>query len=153
VRLKRPIALSFLFLLLNAAAWAAPEWTYPLAANILEDKGGYLVLTNKSVLMDASFEPHDLVTLNLRATNRGYELRGEAAEALVDWNLPKAAELFAKVVATWPNDAKAPAALMAQANAQLEAGDAKGSRKTLERVVKDYPATPEGQSAKQRLKK
>lgn len=65
----------------------------------------------------------------------------------------KAAELFAKVVATWPNDAKAPAALMAQANAQLEAGDAKGSRKTLERVVKDYPATPEGQSAKQRLKK
>ena len=82
MRLKRPIALSFLFLLLNAAAWAAPEWTYPLAANILEDKGGYLVLTNKSVLMDASFEPHDLVTLNLRATNRGYELRGEAAEAL-----------------------------------------------------------------------
>ena len=82
MRFKRPIALSFLFLLLNAAAWAAPEWTYPLAANILEDKGGYLVLTNKSVLMDASFEPHDLVTLNLRATNRGYELRGEAAEAL-----------------------------------------------------------------------
>lgn len=65
----------------------------------------------------------------------------------------KAADLFAKVAATWPADAKAPAALMAQANAQLEAGDAKGSRKTLEQLAKDFPASPEGQTAKQRLKK
>ena len=85
MRFSRLIALSFLLLLLNAAAWAAPEWTYPLAANILEDKGGYLVLTNKSVLMDASFEPHDLVTLNLRATNRGNQFGPRSRRWTYDW--------------------------------------------------------------------
>jgi len=34
----------------------------------------------------------------------------------------KAAELFAKVSAAWPNDAKAPDALLGKANSQQEAG-------------------------------
>lgn len=63
------------------------------------------------------------------------------------------ADTFAKVVATWPADAKAPDALLGQANAQAEAGDAKGARKTLETLVAKYPASNAAQAAKQRLKK
>ncbi|MBI5921422.1 MAG: tol-pal system protein YbgF [Betaproteobacteria bacterium] len=65
----------------------------------------------------------------------------------------KAAELFAKVPATWPNDARAPDALLGQANSQQEAGDAKGARKTLEQLLEKYPASSAAQSAKQRIKK
>ncbi|MFA7282855.1 MAG: tol-pal system protein YbgF [Sterolibacterium sp.] len=65
----------------------------------------------------------------------------------------KAAELFGKVPATWPNDARAPDALLGQANSQQEAGDAKASRKTLEQLVEKYPASSAAQSAKPRFKK
>lgn len=65
----------------------------------------------------------------------------------------KAAEIFAKVTATWPNDAKAPDALLAQGNALSEAGDAKGAKKVLEALVAQYPGTPAAQTAKQRLKR
>lgn len=70
---------------------------------------------------------------------------------LKDFN--KAAEMFAKVAATWPNDAKAPDSLLAQGNALSEAGDSKGARKVLETLVAQYPATTAAQTAKQRLKK
>ena len=66
------------------AALAEVNWDYPLAANLVDGKGGYLVLTNRSCLLDSDFEPHDLVTLNLRATNRGYQLRSAAAAALTE---------------------------------------------------------------------
>jgi len=65
----------------------------------------------------------------------------------------KASEIFAKVAATWPNDPKAPDALLAQANALGEAGDAKASKKVLESLIAQYPGTPAAQTAKQRLKK
>ncbi|HZV55013.1 MAG TPA: tol-pal system protein YbgF [Rhodocyclaceae bacterium] len=65
----------------------------------------------------------------------------------------KAADTFAKVAATWPNDAKAPDALLAQGNALSEAGDAKGAKKVLEALIAQYPATPAAQTAKLRLKK
>lgn len=65
----------------------------------------------------------------------------------------KAAEMFAKVAATWPNDAKAPDALLAQGNALTEAGDGKGARKVLEALIAQYPGTTAAQTAKQRLKK
>lgn len=81
---RRLTALLLLLLLPLLGALAEPQWDYPLAANVVEGKGGYLVLTNKSALMDSDFEPHDLVTLDLRATNRGYQLRAAAAEALGD---------------------------------------------------------------------
>lgn len=65
----------------------------------------------------------------------------------------KAAETFGKVAVTWPNDAKAPDALLAQGNALAEAGDTKGSKKAFETLVAQYPASPAAQTAKARLKK
>jgi tol-pal system protein YbgF len=63
------------------------------------------------------------------------------------------AEAFAKVAATWPNDPKAPDALLGQANAQAEAGDVKGAKKTLAQLVSQYPTSTAARAAKQRLKK
>lgn len=65
----------------------------------------------------------------------------------------KAADYFGKVASTWPNDPKAPDALLGQANAQYEAGDGKGGRKMLELLVQKYPKSTAAQSAQQRLKK
>jgi tol-pal system protein YbgF len=65
----------------------------------------------------------------------------------------RAGEGFARVAATWPNDAKAPDALLAQASALTEAGDAKNARKVLETLVARYPAANAAQTAKLRLKK
>lgn len=67
-------------------------------------------------------------------------------------NYPQAAELFGTVATKWPDDAKAPDALLAQANAQVEAGDAKAARKTLETLVEKYPTATATPSAKARLK-
>lgn len=64
----------------------------------------------------------------------------------------KAAEVFAKVAATWPNDPKAADALLAQSNALGEGGDAKGARKILESLIALYPASSAAQVGKQRLK-
>lgn len=66
---------------------------------------------------------------------------------------PKAAELFSKFAVTWPNDARTPDALLNQANAQFDAGDAKGGRKTLETLVEKYPSSEAAQAAKPRIKK
>ena len=65
----------------------------------------------------------------------------------------RAAEIFGAVASGWPEDAKAPDALLNQANALAAAGDAKGSRKALELLVEKYPASTAAQGAKQRLKK
>jgi tol-pal system protein YbgF len=66
---------------------------------------------------------------------------------------PRAAELFGTVAAKWPDDPKAPDALLNQANAYAAAGDAKNSRKALELLVEKYPASQPAQGAKLRLKK
>lgn len=65
----------------------------------------------------------------------------------------KAADQYARVVASWPNDPKAPDAMLGQANAQFEAGDAKAANKTLEALVQQYPKSSAAQTAQQRLKK
>jgi len=65
----------------------------------------------------------------------------------------KAADQYAKVAAGWPNDPKAPDAMLGQANAQLDGGDAKGANKTLEVLVQQYPKSSAAQAAQQRLKK
>lgn len=64
----------------------------------------------------------------------------------------KAAETFGRVVASWPTDAKAPDALLAQANAQLEAKDEKGAIKALETLIEKYPTSPAVETARARLK-
>jgi len=66
---------------------------------------------------------------------------------------PKAAELFAKIPATWPADPRAPDALLGQANSLQEAGDGKGAKKVLEQLIEKYPASSAATAAKQRVKK
>ncbi len=65
----------------------------------------------------------------------------------------KAAEMFAKVQAGWPQDSKAPDAMLGQANSQQQSGDAKGARKTFESLIANYPGSSAAQVARQRLKK
>jgi tol-pal system protein YbgF len=65
----------------------------------------------------------------------------------------KAADQYARVVTSWPNDPKAPDAMLGQANAQYEMGDGKAGHKTLEALVQQYPKSSAAQTAQQRLKK
>lgn len=64
----------------------------------------------------------------------------------------RAAELFGTLATRWPEDAKAPDALLARANAQIEGGDAKGGRQTLETLIEKHPSSTAAASAKSRLK-
>lgn len=64
----------------------------------------------------------------------------------------KAAEVYGKVPATWPNDPKAPDALLARANAQVEAKDVKGAIQTLEFLNQKYPSSSAAETGRSRLK-
>lgn len=64
----------------------------------------------------------------------------------------KAAEVYGKVPAAWPNDPKAPDALLARANAQVEAKDVKGAIQTLEVLIQKYPSSAAAESGRSRLK-
>lgn len=68
-------------------------------------------------------------------------------------NHTKAAELFGKFAASWPEDERTPGALESRI-ASLEAlKDAKAVRATLELLVDKYPTTPAGKRALLRLRK
>ena len=56
-----------------------------------------------------------------------------------------------KLIATWPDDAKAPDAMTGIANAQEALGDRRSAQKTLEALLVKYPQSPAAASAKQRL--
>jgi TolA-binding protein len=56
-----------------------------------------------------------------------------------------------RLLTTWPEDAKAPDAMMGIANAQDALGDRRGAQKTLEALISKYPASPAAASARQRL--
>jgi tol-pal system protein YbgF len=77
------------------------------------------------------------------AASANYQLR----------DYPKAAELFAKVQATWPDSTKAADALLGQANSYRDAGDIKGARRVLEQLVEKYPGSNAAQAARPRLQK
>ncbi len=62
------------------------------------------------------------------------------------------ATAFGRVAASWPNDPKAPDALLAQANALVSAQDVKGAIKVLETLVEKYPTSPVVATARARLK-
>ncbi len=64
-----------------------------------------------------------------------------------------AAELFAKFVAGWPTDERAPGALESEVASLDAIKDAKGARAALEQLAKEYPGSDSGKRAKQRLKK
>ncbi len=44
-----------------------PEWTYPLAPEILADTQGYITLANKEVLLSEKYAPQDLEKLKVRS--------------------------------------------------------------------------------------
>ena len=82
--MKRILCLICLFIMLLPAALASedlPAWEYPIDPLILEDVSGYLVLTNKSSLLDSSFVPVDLVNVSLKREN-ACQLRKPVHEAL-----------------------------------------------------------------------
>lgn len=64
----------------------------------------------------------------------------------------RSAEVFGRVAAQWPNDAKAPDALLAQSNALVEAKDVKGAIKVLDTLIEKYPTSPVAATARSRLK-
>jgi tol-pal system protein YbgF len=64
----------------------------------------------------------------------------------------KAAETYGKVPVNWPNDPKAPDALLARGNAQVEAKDVPGAIQSLQQLVDKYPSSPAAETARTRLK-
>ncbi len=80
---KASILLIAAMILFTPAAFAQSiEWTYPLAANILENRSGFLILANRDNLLDEEFIPRNIVPVKLRGVSGPHELRREAAEAL-----------------------------------------------------------------------
>lgn len=70
---------------------AYPAWEYPIEPLTLLDAPGYLVLTNRSELLDSRFVPNDLVNVTLRKES-SCQLRKVVHEALTD--MFKGAEAF-----------------------------------------------------------
>lgn len=58
---------------------------------------------------------------------------------------------FRALISAAPDHMRVPESLLAISNCQLEMKDTKGARKTLDELVKNYPATEAGQAAKERL--
>ena len=64
----------------------------------------------------------------------------------------RAAEMYGKFAATWPNDPKAPDALLEQANSLDISGNHVEARKVLEKLVEQYPASEAAKKARPRIK-
>ncbi|QDX82413.1 tol-pal system protein YbgF [Denitratisoma sp. DHT3] len=65
----------------------------------------------------------------------------------------KAADMYGRLAAQWPDDAKAPDALLEQANSLEAAGQRAAARKVLTALAAQYPSSEAGRKAKQQLKK
>ncbi len=74
---------------------------------------------------------------------------GNAYYALRDYKVAISAQQ--KVVSTWPDNAKAPDAMLNIASSQAELGDQKSARETLKILLTKYPQSPAAEQAKQRL--
>jgi len=74
---------------------------------------------------------------------------GNAYYAMRDYKSAIAAQQ--KVVRLWPENAKAPDALLNIASAQTELGQGNAARETLRTLVKKYPSSTASEQAKQRL--
>jgi tol-pal system protein YbgF len=64
----------------------------------------------------------------------------------------QAIEIYGKVPLNWPNDVKAPDALLGRANAQIELRDEKAAAQTLQTLIDKYPTSPVAETARARLK-
>ena len=78
------LVLAGLMLLSAAAAEELPSWEYPLAPEVLKDAESYIVLVNRSHLLDSDYEPRDLVNTTCKKSSDAGEtkLRKAASEAL-----------------------------------------------------------------------
>lgn len=65
----------------------------------------------------------------------------------------RASDLYRKVTEQWPDDPRAPDAMLGLASSQQAMGDAKGARATLDTLVAKHPDSSAAQMAKQRLGK
>jgi tol-pal system protein YbgF len=74
---------------------------------------------------------------------------GNAHFAQRDYKQAMAAQQ--RVLTAWPDDAKAPDALLNIASSQEQLGDRRGAQRTLETVCARYPASPACDSAKKRF--
>ena len=74
---------------------------------------------------------------------------GNAYYAMRDYKAAIAAQQ--KVVRLWPENAKAPDALLNIASSQAENGQSAAARETLRTLVKKYPSSSAAEQAKQRL--
>jgi tol-pal system protein YbgF len=74
---------------------------------------------------------------------------GNAYYAMRDYKAAIAAQQ--KVVRLWPENSKAPDALLNIASSQAELGQSNAARDTLRTLVKKYPASSASEQAKQRL--
>ena len=92
-----------------------------------------------SARTSSSFQP----SAHFWAASSLYQLKDNAA----------AAEYYAKVANQWPDDNRAPDALLGLASAQQAQGDAKAATRSLERLAAKYPSSSAAQIARQRLKK
>ncbi|MCB1907272.1 MAG: tol-pal system protein YbgF [Rhodocyclaceae bacterium] len=63
----------------------------------------------------------------------------------------RASDHYRKVAELWPDDPRAPDALLGLAQSQQAMGDAKGAKETLGRILETYPDSSAAQMAKQRL--
>lgn len=66
----------------SARSQADVSWTYPISANILENRNGFLTIASKEELLASDFEPRNLVDVKLKAVVADPQLRKEAALAL-----------------------------------------------------------------------
>ncbi len=64
----------------------------------------------------------------------------------------KAAEMYGEFATTWPNDPKAPDALLEQANSLDISGNHVEARKVLENLVEKYPVSEAAKKARPRIK-
>jgi tol-pal system protein YbgF len=74
-----------------------------------------------------------------------------AASLLQARDFEGAKENYNRVYAIWPEDTLAPDAMLGEANATQELGDAKSARAVLEKLVAKYPSSDAAKTAKQRL--
>jgi len=63
----------------------------------------------------------------------------------------EAIAIFRAFMAAAPDHARAPEAMLALANSQAEMKDARGARRTIEDLIKAYPASEAAQAGKERL--
>ena len=85
MRQRIALLISLLLVFIPLAAMGEgqePEWVYPITADILENRNGFLTIASRDELLDSDFVPRNLQRVNVRSVVAAPELRKEAALAL-----------------------------------------------------------------------